>query len=133
MAPVNFRRAMGRLLRKKPVSKKKKQKQGNGVSQDGAKDADGKIVSLTDFSKNKQKQTPSRKKPSGSVVSTPGFWDKGMQFLREVRIELRKVTWPSRPQTIGSTAVVIILVMIISFFLGLVDMGLSGLVRLILH
>ncbi|MBA4367616.1 MAG: preprotein translocase subunit SecE [Desulfobacterium sp.] len=56
-----------------------------------------------------------------------------MQFFREVRIELKKVAWPSRPQTIGSTAVVIILVMIISFFLGLVDMGLSGLVQLILH
>ena len=124
---------MGRLLRKKSVDKKKKQKQGGENLQTEVTDDNGKIVSLTDFSKNKQKQVPSRKKPSGLAIPTPGFWEKSMQFLREVRIELKKVTWPSRPQTIGSTAVVIILVMIISFFLGLVDMGLSGLVRLILH
>jgi preprotein translocase subunit SecE len=130
---IFFRRAMGRLLRKKPVSKKKKQKQGSSDPHGAGNGADSKIVSLTDFSKNKQKQAPPRKKPSGAVNSTPGYWGNGMQFLREVRIELRKVTWPSRPQTIGSTAVVIILVMIISFFLGLVDMGLSQVVRLILH
>jgi len=125
---------MGRLQRKKPVSKKKKK--GNGGQGTIATDAENKIVSLTDFSKNKKKQTPSQKKKPG--VAKPanaalGHWEKGMQFLREVRIELKKVTWPSRAQTMGSTAVVIILVIIISFFLGLVDMGLSGLVRLILH
>jgi preprotein translocase subunit SecE len=49
--------------------------------------------------------------------------------LREVRIELKKVTWPTRQQTLGSTAVVIVLVMIIALFLGLVDMGLGSLVR----
>lgn len=124
---------MGRLLRKKTVLKKKKQKQGSEELQTEVKETDGTIVSLTDFSKNKQKLDPPRKRISGLTIPTPGFWEKSMQFLREVRIELKKVTWPSRTQTIGSTAVVIILVMIISFFLGLVDMGLSGLVRLILH
>lgn len=124
---------MGRLLRKKTVSKKKKQKQGNGEPEGTVNEADNKIVSLTDFSKNKQKQAPSPKKTLGEVIPTPEFWATSMQFFREVRIELKKVAWPSRTQTIGSTAVVIILVMIISFFLGLVDMGLSGLVQLILH
>ncbi|MFP4346842.1 MAG: preprotein translocase subunit SecE [Desulfococcaceae bacterium] len=56
-----------------------------------------------------------------------------MQFLREVRAELKKVTWPSRKQTLGSTLVVIVLVMIIAFFLGAVDMGLSSLIRLVLQ
>ena len=59
--------------------------------------------------------------------------DKGLQFLREVRVELKMVTWPSRKQTIGSTVVVVILAMIISLFLGVVDMGLSGLIRVILN
>ncbi|MBN1930249.1 MAG: preprotein translocase subunit SecE [Desulfobacterales bacterium] len=56
-----------------------------------------------------------------------------MQFLREVQVELKKVTWPSRKQTIGSTVVVIILVMIISLFLGAVDISLSSLIRLVLQ
>jgi preprotein translocase subunit SecE len=63
----------------------------------------------------------------------PNIIDKSLQFLREVRVELKKVTWPSRKQTIGSTVVVVILAMIISLFLGVVDMGLSGLIRVILN
>ena len=61
-----------------------------------------------------------------------GYIDKGLQFLREVRVELKKVVWPSRKQTIGSTVVVLILVMIISVFLGMVDIGLSSLIRVVL-
>jgi preprotein translocase subunit SecE len=61
-----------------------------------------------------------------------GWWSKSIQFLREVKVELKKVTWPSRKQTLGTTAVVLTLVFIVSAFLGVVDMVLSGLVRLIL-
>jgi len=61
-----------------------------------------------------------------------GYIDKGFQFLREVKVELKKVVWPSRKQTIGSTVVVLILTMIISVFLGLVDIGLSSLIRVVL-
>ncbi|MBF0449555.1 MAG: preprotein translocase subunit SecE [Candidatus Magnetomorum sp.] len=64
-------------------------------------------------------------------VPTPKFIEDAIQFLREVKIELKKVTWPSRKQTIGSTSVVIILVIIFSIFFGVVDAGLSGLVRFI--
>ena len=57
------------------------------------------------------------------------MYTRAVQFLREVKIELKKVTWPTRKQTLGSTAVVIVLVMIISVFLGLVDVSLGNLVR----
>jgi len=58
-----------------------------------------------------------------------GTW---IQFFREVRVELAKVTWPSKKQTIGSTAVVIVFVFVIAFFLGIVDIGLSSFIRLFL-
>jgi preprotein translocase subunit SecE len=61
------------------------------------------------------------------------IFGKTAQFLREVKVELKKVTWPSRKQTIGSTVVVIALVMIISVFLGTVDLGLSSLIRIVLQ
>ena len=61
------------------------------------------------------------------------IFTKTAQFLREVKVELKKVTWPSRKQTIGSTAVVIALVMIISLFLGVVDFGISSLIRIVLQ
>ncbi len=56
-----------------------------------------------------------------------------VQFLREVKIELKKVAWPSRKQTIGSTVVVIALIILISLFLGSVDIGLSSLIRVVLQ
>ncbi len=58
--------------------------------------------------------------------------NKIVKFLREVRIELKKVNWPSRKETIGATSVVIIIVIIVAIFLGLVDIGLSRLIRIIL-
>lgn len=54
------------------------------------------------------------------------------QFLREVRIELKKVTWPSRKDAVYATIIVLISVFIFGFFLGIVDLGLSRLVRLVL-
>jgi len=45
--------------------------------------------------------------------------------------ELRRVSWPSRKETIGSTAVVLVLVLLASLFLGAVDLALSRLVRLV--
>jgi preprotein translocase subunit SecE len=51
------------------------------------------------------------------------------QFLAEVVSELRKVIWPSRKETLGTTAVVLILVIILAAYLGLVDYILSHLVR----
>ena len=68
-----------------------------------------------------------------AATGKQGIVDKSLQFLREVRVELKKVTWPSRKQAIGSTVVVLILVMIISLFLGVVDVGLSSLMRVILN
>ncbi|MBW2020490.1 MAG: preprotein translocase subunit SecE [Deltaproteobacteria bacterium] len=77
-------------------------------------------------------ETPKAITPSGRTFQ-PAFWIKTTQFLREVKVELKKVTWPSRKETLASTAVVIILVVIISVFLGLVDVGLSSLIRFVLR
>jgi preprotein translocase subunit SecE len=49
-------------------------------------------------------------------------------FLQEVQAETKKVTWPSRRDTLGSTLVVIVAVFVIAGFLGIIDFGLSLLV-----
>jgi preprotein translocase subunit SecE len=54
--------------------------------------------------------------------------EKIKQFFREVKVETKKVVYPSREELIGSTWVVIITVMVISMFLGVVDLGLTKLV-----
>ncbi len=52
------------------------------------------------------------------------------EFFKEVKIELKKVVFPGKDEVIGSTKVVVVLVLIIAIFLGLVDMLLSKLVSI---
>ncbi len=59
-------------------------------------------------------------------------WERLLRFMKEVRTETKKVTWPPRKEVIGSTIVVIVSVFIISFFLGAVDVTLQKLVALVL-
>ncbi len=48
--------------------------------------------------------------------------EKSTRFIRDVKVELTKVSWPSRDDVRGATVVVIIVVLIISFFIGLIDL-----------
>jgi preprotein translocase subunit SecE len=59
--------------------------------------------------------------------------DKVKEFFREVKVETKKVVFPSKDELIGSTWVVIITILIVSIFLGLVDLGLSRLVGVALR
>jgi preprotein translocase subunit SecE len=54
------------------------------------------------------------------------------QFLEEARAELKKVTWPTRKQTLASTSVVLIVVIVVSMYLGLVDFGLAKIIKVLL-
>ncbi len=53
------------------------------------------------------------------------MFGKIREFFQEVKLELKKVVFPTKKEVIGSTWVVIISVLIAAFFLGLVDMGLA--------
>lgn len=131
---------MGRLQRKKTsgTKKKKKKKAGAAISGNSQAAVDG-HGKMTVPAETGNKVTPvikpamTRKKSSvaGVAAAKPktNIFHTSIQFLREVKIELKKVTWPSRKQTIGSTVVVIALVLLISLFLGAVDIGLSSLMR----
>ena len=46
-----------------------------------------------------------------------------VQFLKEVRVELAKVSWPTRNQTVLYTLVVIGISLFMAVFLGLLDFG----------
>ena len=64
--------------------------------------------------------------------SIKGKFEAAKQFLREVRTELKKVTWPARKDTLSGTLVVLVAVFIIAIFLGIVDAGLSNLIKQLL-
>lgn len=59
-------------------------------------------------------------------------WAVSVQFVREARSELKKVTWPTTKQALASTSVVIVVVLFVSLYLGLIDTVLTRLVRLVL-
>ena len=59
------------------------------------------------------------------------MFGKIKNFFREVKVELKKVVFPSREDVIGSTKVVLVLVIIIAVFLVLIDMVLSKLIGMV--
>lgn len=58
---------------------------------------------------------------------------KAFDFLKEVRVELSKVVWPSRQETIQLTTIVIMVTIVVGFFLGGIDFLLTQLTRLLIH
>ena len=55
------------------------------------------------------------------IYATSEQFGRFRTFVRESRIELNKVVWPSRQETVQTTAVVIAMVLFIAVFLWLVD------------
>ena len=53
--------------------------------------------------------------------------EKVLDYIRESKAELNKVTWPTKQQLWYSTVVVVIVTLIASAYLGLVDLLLTGL------
>lgn len=55
--------------------------------------------------------------------------NKVMTFINEVKAEIRKVTWPTKDELIGTTVIVCILVVIFAFILGGMDAISSFVIR----
>jgi len=47
------------------------------------------------------------------------------QFYRDVKLEMKRVTWPSRQDVINTTVITIVAVFFFSFYLMVVDLGLT--------
>jgi len=62
-----------------------------------------------------------------------GVLTRAREFFQEVLVEFRKVNWPSRQELINSTAVVLVVTVVLAFFLGLVDIALARVVEKILR
>ena len=58
---------------------------------------------------------------AGTVTKAVVQQRRGSRFLTEVVAELRKVSWPTRAQLAQSTAVVLLVVAIVSIYLAILD------------
>ena len=78
---------------------------------------------------------PGKARPGwfSKVPPVKQYWAQTKNFLSEAVQELKKVTWPNRKETLGTTGVVLILVFFIGAYLGLVDFLLSRVVQYFIH
>jgi len=61
------------------------------------------------------------------------MFKKVKNFLKEVRLELSKVTWSSKQELVGSTIIVVLLSLVLAFFIGGVDNILAIFISFILR
>jgi preprotein translocase subunit SecE len=63
------------------------------------------------------------------------WWKKSVEFISEVRSEMRKVSFPSRDEVVGTTIVVIVTSFVFAAFLFAADqlivLGYQGLVKVL--
>jgi preprotein translocase subunit SecE len=65
-----------------------------------------------------------------SLASKPLSWIASLrQFWREVALEMKKVSWPTRTEVINTTIITIVVVFFFAAFLWVSDMGLSYLIQ----
>jgi preprotein translocase subunit SecE len=56
-----------------------------------------------------------------------------IEFVKESWQELQKVHWPSRKETYAATALVIIVVVLVSVYLAIIDLGLTTVIQAIIE
>jgi preprotein translocase subunit SecE len=71
--------------------------------------------------------------PQGAPpAAAESWWTRLVAFYHGVIAEMRKVTWPDRPQVQSATIAIIIFVLLLALFITILDWALSGiLVRLV--
>ncbi len=58
-------------------------------------------------------------------------FDRIRRYFREMYAELKKATWPSRKTLVKYTSVVLAFVIVLAVVIGLMDLGLTQLLKLI--
>jgi len=74
------------------------------------------------------------KKPDAEKTEKVSFSPSSIrQFVSEVQAEFNKVVWPDKKVTTGLTGFVLLLTIVISIYLGSVDLILGKIVTLVLR
>ena len=77
----------------------------------------------------KPKKEKPRAAPAPSAAAQDNFFSRTARYLREVQVELRKTTWPSKQELIASTQVVMGLLLVVGVYMWLADVILGYLFR----
>lgn len=92
---------------------------------------------ITPSQKKQGKQKPVRKKApekkGGGSRTVLERIDTARQFLRESKMELKKVKWPTKKELFAATAVVIFLSLLMAVYFGIVDFCLIKMIKAIIR
>ena len=83
-------------------------------------------------SKPKASRGKSKEEAGKDGISLTGRIDQAKEFFEQSKGELKKVTWPTREETVKTGIAVLVFSVVMAIYLGVVDMALSRLVALIL-
>ncbi|WP_285905550.1 preprotein translocase subunit SecE [Pseudodesulfovibrio pelocollis] len=73
------------------------------------------------------------KQSATAVASGPvGKIKEFMEFFEESKVEIKKVVWPTRKETISTCVAVLLVSLVVALYLGIVDLALSKIVEAIL-
>ncbi len=88
--------------------------------------ADMENVTTTEVSEKETKVKDEKKK--APKVSKPGIGERVKKFFKDYKSELKKVVWYSKKQTLKSTGLVLVALIVVSAVISLLDLGLSNLI-----
>ena len=123
---------MTKHTRKKKKKKGTRKKAQNVSVSNGVLKSDAGSIPVEQAAKPKPYQAPPKReveRKNRDKGSAAKYFRVTVQFLRECKMELKKVKWPTRKELLASTAVVIVLVLIVSLFLGAIDFVLIWAIR----
>ena len=61
--------------------------------------------------------------------SKPGIFARASKWLHELKVELKKVQWPTKKQTINNTLIVIACVLVVGLFIWVFDFIAGGAIK----
>jgi preprotein translocase subunit SecE len=92
----------------------------------------GKVTETNGASTKMESSKPSGPRPAATTRNKDsGVIQRIRKYVREVIVELKKTTWPTRTELINSTKVVVGTVVVVGVYLALVDWLLTGITRLV--
>ena len=65
--------------------------------------------------------------------SKPSIFTRARKWLHELKVELKKVQWPSKKQTVNNTGIVIACVGVVGLFIWIFDFAASGLINALIN
>lgn len=84
------------------------------------------------MAKRKGKKAAEKQAAQATEQGLVGKFKELIVFFEESKVEIKKVVWPTRKETITTCVAVLVVSLVIALYLGIVDLALSKTVEAIL-